>query len=267
MIPKTFVVPLDGSQLAERAVSVATPLAKRLGAGLALVAVGASDETHIRSPYLDAVAGYTVDVPVTCDVVLDVEPAAAICEYAAATADRMICMTTHGRGRLRWAMAGSVAESVIHESTKPLLLVGPHGVPTWNDPPGQIVVCVDGSDSASAAVDPACEWAQALECELTLAFVGHPLDVEDAAHTDKIFGPLEERVRAAGVPVHTRYERSSYVAGALLDVAGEPPATMLVMASRSRAGFARVALGSVTMGVLNSASCPVLVTPWRAEER
>jgi nucleotide-binding universal stress UspA family protein len=173
----------------------------------------------------------------------------------------MICMTTHGRGRFRWAVAGSVAEEVIREARQPVLLVGPHAVGAWSDPPGQIVVGVDSSPAAAGAVAPAIAWAEALGCELTLGYVAHPLDAGDALLADDFLTPLEKDVRSAGIPLHVRVERGSYVAGVLLDVADEPPATMLVMASRGRAGFARVALGSVTMAVVNGARCPVLVTP------
>jgi nucleotide-binding universal stress UspA family protein len=175
-------------------------------------------------------------------------------------------MTTHGRGRFRWALAGSVAEAVIRQSVRPLLLVGPHTVPTWTDPPGQVVLCVDGSPAGLATAATACDWAEALGCEMTVAYVSHPLDVDVALSQDEVFTPIEKVVHERGIPLHVRLERSSFVAGALLDVAQEPPATLMVMSARGRTGVARVALGSVTMGVLNNSSCPVLVMPPHAGE-
>jgi nucleotide-binding universal stress UspA family protein len=78
-----------------------------------------------------------------------------------------------------------------------------------------------------------------------------------------VLDPLTEIARAEGVTVHVESLRSSYAAGTLVDFAEDPPATLMVMASHARTGVARAALGSVTMGVLNVAPCPVLVVPPR----
>jgi nucleotide-binding universal stress UspA family protein len=262
MIPKTIVVPLDGSAFAQRALPVAVPLASRLGADLLLMSTPVEEDPDTVRRYLDAVAAFAANVPVEVCVVPDGDPAGAIGRVASEGPDRMVCMTTHGRGRFRWAALGSIAEAVVRDATRPVLLVGPHGVlPSPDGFTDHVVVCVDGSPSGPAALGPACEWAHALQGDLTLAYVAHPLDVQDAVHPEELLGPLEQRVRAEGIPLHTRIARGSYVVGALLDVAAEPPATLVVMAAHARTGIARVALGSVTMGVVNSALCPVLVVP------
>jgi nucleotide-binding universal stress UspA family protein len=261
MIPRTFVVPLDGSELARHAVDAVLPLARRLGANLVLVTTVWDGDTAAAQSHLDTVAGAIVDVPVETVIVRDRPAAEAIDLIADAAPDRMICMTTHGRGRFQRAAVGSVAEAVIRGTTRPLLLVGPHAVGTWSDPPGQLVVCVDGSPAAAATIAPALAWASALGCEVTLSYIAHPLDLDDGLRSDEIVAPLEKEVREAGIPAHVRIERRSYVAGALLDVADEPPATLLIMATSGRTGFARLALGSVTMAVVHGAGCPVLAIP------
>jgi nucleotide-binding universal stress UspA family protein len=261
MIPDTLVVPLDGSELAARAVGVADALAERIQARILLVAVTDEEHRAQTSSYLDATAGLGTNVPTDVEVVVGGDPVNVISEIVSGAAARIVCMTTHGRGRLRWAVAGSVAEALIRGATRPMLLVGPHGGATWSEPVGQVVACVDGSAVSPGAVGAGCEWAGALGSELTLAFVSHPLDTESATHADEILGGVEATARDAGIPFHTRYVRSSYPVGALLDVAAEPPAALLVMGSHGRTGLARVALGSVTMGVVNLSACPVLVTP------
>ena len=51
------------------------------------------------------------------------DPAASIIDIAAATDDRLVAMTTHGRSGLgRWAL-GSVADRVVRHSGDPVLLV------------------------------------------------------------------------------------------------------------------------------------------------
>jgi nucleotide-binding universal stress UspA family protein len=262
MIPKTIVVPLDGSVFAQRALSVAAPLAGRLGADLLLMGAPVDESPDTVRSYLETVAAFAADVPIDVCVVPDGTPKDAISRVADDGPDRMVCMTTHGRGRFRWAALGSVAEEVVRSSTRPLLLVGPHSIlPSPAERSGQVVLCVDGSSAAQAAVGPACEWARALDCELTLTYVAYPLDVQDALHPDEFVAPLEEPLRAEGIPFHTRLVRGYYPAGALLDVVSDPPATLAVMAAHGRKGLARMALGSVTMGVVNSAPCPILVVP------
>jgi nucleotide-binding universal stress UspA family protein len=261
MLPKTIVVPLDESALAERALKVARPLAHELDASVVLVTTPAGVEARRSRSYLETVVALEGDEHFDIEVAPERAAADAIRRVVRERPRAMVCMTTHGRGRLRWAVAGSVAEEVIHESTEPLLLVGPRGEPTWSRPARRVIVGIDGSAAGTAAVRLACEWAKALDLEVVLACVCHPLDVEDAEHPEQIFATLEALVRGEGLRVHSQLISSRFAAGALADAAEEPPATLLVMAAHRHGGIARLTLGSVTMGVLAMTTCPVLVVP------
>ena len=75
-----------------------------------------------------------------------------------------------------------------------------------------------------------------------------------------------ERSSTVTVPTfRVHYEevtlRGSYVAGTIADFARTLPATLLATNTSGRGGIARVVLGSVAMGVVSLAPCPVLVTP------
>jgi nucleotide-binding universal stress UspA family protein len=260
MVPKTIVVPLDESALAERALEVARPLARELSAPVVLVTTAWADP--LRAPaYLESVVARGPDDHIETEVLPESSAADAIRHVMHERSGGMVCMTTHGRGRLRWAAAGSVAEDVIGASSVPILLVGPRGEPTWSRPARRIIVAVDGSPAGMTAVRHACEWAKALDLQVVVSCVVHPLDVEGAEHPEKIFEPHEALVRAEGLPVESQLISSRFVAGALVDAAEEPPATMIVMAVHRHSRLARLALGSVTMGVLAMSTCPVLVVP------
>ena len=261
MIPKTIVVPLDESELAERAVHVAVPLAHRLGADVVLTSATFGDE-RARHDYLEHVATIADEVTFEEIVDPDVDASAAIARTVLESPDAMVCMTTHGRGRLRWAAAGSVAEEVIRDSSSPLLLVGPRGEPTLDRVAHRVVVCVDGSLSGRVATRHSCEWAKALDLDVHLVLATHPRDVEGSEHPGVVFGPYEDIVRDAGLPVR-RHQlfRSSFIGGALADFAEDPAATLMVMAAHRHGPVARAVLGSTTMAVLNVTSCPVLVVP------
>jgi nucleotide-binding universal stress UspA family protein len=142
---KRVIVPLDGSELAERALTNATELAKAAGAAMLLIGVvgyphleskGLSswalqrealdqvvrEETEQAEHYLAAVqerlAGEGYDVAVE---VRRGEVDRAI--LADSRPGDVIVMMTHGRGGVaRWFL-GSVAESVVRRSPVPVLLI------------------------------------------------------------------------------------------------------------------------------------------------
>lgn len=139
---KKILVPLDGSELAETALSHAKELARCTGAELELLRVAQlylpnyyfeapidADELIQRDraqakDYIEALAtsirgeGYTVSTFVGHGAVADV-----IVDYAESTSADIIVMSTHGRtGVQRWLL-GSVADRVLHGAKMPILLV------------------------------------------------------------------------------------------------------------------------------------------------
>jgi len=263
-VVKRIVVPLDGSERAERALPVARTLAARTDAEVVVVGCAWQESPEHVQHYLDAVTAFTAtgdDPLVGTRVIEDQPPPAAILQAAAEHPDSVVCMTTHGRGRLRWALVGSVAEKVLRAATRPVLLVGRAGRPRWDEPSRRVVACVDGSEASTKVTDTATEWARELGLQVVLTVVRHPLDVPPADGEDAMLSRLAARVTAEGVRVHTEVATSTYVAGSLADVAETPPAALVVMATHARTALARVVLGSVTMGVVHLAPCPVLVVP------
>ena len=149
MIKKVYV-PLDGSQIADAAIQPGMQLARRASAPLVLMAARWPDarDTTMRS-YLDAHVAF-LDAPVESWVISDHGPVEAIVE-AAAEPGALVCMATHGRGALRAAVLGSVAQSVVREANGPLVLVGPEVDAEWVlADRASIMVGTDGSDAAQA---------------------------------------------------------------------------------------------------------------------
>jgi len=136
-----------------------------------------------------------------------------------------------------------------------------------------IVVGTDGSDTAQQAVDEAVRLAKALDAKLHVVtafepargtkIVGAP---EGAA---KFWGPLTNdvarstiddaasRIRAAGIDVEPHMVQKA-PADALLDVANDVGASMIVVGSQGMAGVRRI-LGSVPNKVSHEAKCNVLI--------
>jgi nucleotide-binding universal stress UspA family protein len=119
---------------------------------------------------------------------------------------------------------------------------------------GSIVVGTDGSDTANEAVRQAVELAKAVGAELLVvsAFVGPS---EDAA---PLLSDAAATAQAAGVPVQT-FQRPGDPADAILDVAEERDADLIVVGNKGTSGARRFLLGSVPNRVSHYAPCSVLI--------
>ncbi len=214
-----------------------------------------------RKVYLERIAKAQQDVATELALINEHPAAAAIGHVVADGPDRLLCMTTHGRGALRWAVLGSVAEQVVRQSRQPVLLVGRHCSLEALDEPRLMLVCVDGSNVAEPVIPVATQWAKTLGLQVRVASVIHPLDVEGATHPNQVVDAIVERFRADGVNAEPILLRGSYIAGAIADCARGLPATLIAMNTHARGGLARIALGSVAMGTVGLAECPVLLAP------
>jgi nucleotide-binding universal stress UspA family protein len=153
---KHILIPLDGSDLAERMLSPATALGELMGAHFTLLRL--VKPVHPRLPYTEGLsiaqlAGEILDqieklqgelrneaqdyltglaerlrarsLRVQTRVAVDEHPATAILHEAAACGADLIAMETHGRGGLSRLFLGSVADKVLRGTTFPVLLHHP----------------------------------------------------------------------------------------------------------------------------------------------
>jgi nucleotide-binding universal stress UspA family protein len=136
-----------------------------------------------------------------------------------------------------------------------------------------IVVGTDGSDTAAVAVDEAVRLAKALDGHVHVVTALDPVPVRISGAPEgakKVWQPtpdykrdgvLEEAeaaVRIAGVAVTGHGKRGDPV-DALLEVADEVGATMIVVGSKGMHGARRMALGNVPNKVSHRARCNVLI--------
>lgn len=109
---RSALVMLDGSGLAEEALE-------------AVKLFEAVDDARDRRPattYLEGVASQLAGSGLTAEAIVDVGDPAALVHQAAEGAD-LVALCTHGRGGLDRFRHGSVAERVVRDSKKPVLLV------------------------------------------------------------------------------------------------------------------------------------------------
>jgi nucleotide-binding universal stress UspA family protein len=136
-----------------------------------------------------------------------------------------------------------------------------------------IVVGTDGSDTAQQAVAEAVRLAKALDADVHVVTAFDPVRqaklVGAPEGAARFYGPLTNelarstiddaasRIRAAGVRVEPHMVQKS-PADALLDVAKEVGASMIVVGSQGMSGARRI-LGSVPNKVSHDATCNVLI--------
>lgn len=288
-----IVVPLDGSELSERAIPVAVALARGLGATLRFLTVWESEDRDLEQhfpalaadlslaaetyygEYLGRVAPKAQGVSVAAEV-RSGEPAEQILAYASQVAADFIVLSTHGRsGVSRW-WYGSVTDRIVHTSPVPVVVVGPNALPdTTTYGVRRIATPLDGSPLSESAIDTALRLAEALSARLTLvravrwAAQAYPYTLPEA-YVPQLDAELEAGARAylegvragleTSVPVDTAVVRG-VIADSLMEFCERESVDLVVMSTHGRSGLARATLGSVADRLLHG-PCPVaLIRP------
>lgn len=281
-----ILVPLDGSPLAERALPYAETLARRTGARLVLLRTVEAHALTVRGrseargalmieaeTYLDGVAARLRERGFSVDLVLsDGNAAEEIEEEIVLRAIDLVVMATHGRSGLgRWVY-GSVAECVLHLAEVPVLLVR-----AWQSEPSgdfaaapRIVVPLDGSHFAEAALPVARDLAKTLGGELLLVRAVAPPDIALVSAMTYITFDTDEELATATTYLNTIAAANPDIPTKILAYPGpsvpviaaaarENDAALIVMATHDRSGFGRFLLGSVADMTLREGSVPLLL--------
>ena len=176
-LPRTILVPVDGTRFGEHAVPLAADIARRARAALRVILVFSLREAAGAAVRLEANERWVIDqrsrrgdylaelgdrltrhysIPVSCGLVDGRETTETLCE-ASAAADLLVMAT---RGRSAWAefWRGSVSAAVARQARCPVILVRGR-----NDPPDlsavrrprKILVPLDGTPASEAAIESA----------------------------------------------------------------------------------------------------------------
>jgi nucleotide-binding universal stress UspA family protein len=271
---RTLLVPLDGSDLAERALPYATALASDAGGQIVLTRVAlAPAPTTLDGAALEQDQYRVVE-----------EAEQYLANVAQKLPTRLAIKTCVPYGRAASSIVDTIAEigaDVIADSAVPVFVVHarPGEMPQAAFDPlhARVIVPLDGSDLASAALPTAVELVGG-GGELVLVTVVEPprqverdqsgrvrayLDQQEEALTrearDYLHGvarQLMENSAALHVSIDVRVGEP---ATGIVAVAADRVADLVVMASHGRTGIPRAVFGSVTGAVLRDGFTPVLV--------
>jgi nucleotide-binding universal stress UspA family protein len=281
---RRMLVPLDGSPQADRILPYASWLAHHLRIPILLLSIldlraAASTRGHgdVEQDLQRAVdclhqEGVQATMATTAG-----RPAEEILGVAEGQACDLIVLSTSTRQGTGRGTLGPVTDKVFHASQIPLLLLPPLSAERpMSSPyaPTTLIVPLDGSPLAEAALPFAEDLAQKLSAEVMLVrvvpFAGAIVD-ESTPPTGEIeartyLGSLTERLRSAGLAVQSRVLGGLPVEH-ILALASQSPDSLVVLTTHGRSAFTRWFVGSVAEGVVRAASVPVLVIPRQHSRR
>ena len=290
----TRLVPLDGSELAERALPYAVRLAAERGGRLVLTRAALApppsglDWERQQLTIMEEATVYLSDVaqkvatrvPVTTAPLYGHAADTILAAAAQFSADSIV-MATHGRTGLAHLLHGSVAEAVLTRSPVPVFVVyarpGEAAAPPFDSASARILVPLDGSAFAEAALPLALEIVGRAG-ELVLSSVAEEPDHVERDDRGRVLAYLDQQEEAIKRDtldylrqIEARLKQQRPDLRVTRDVRiGDPAAgiamaeiacgvDLVVMATHGRTGLRRAVLGSVAGRVLTTGSVPVLV--------
>ena len=270
---KRILLALDGSENAERALWWVIQYAGREKAQVVLFrAVDTSilEPEFIPSTVQDALnylqrmeteinqAGIPAKV-----LVRQGKPAETIVKVAMEERCDLILMSTRGGSKVKRWTIGGVTEQVLRLSPIPVLPIQSRTRPAKNDHVRRILVPVDGSTLAEAALDWAKGFARLLKARLVFLHVYPPGPAGMSRHAEVTFEALRTRMvrlcrtlKKEGVKA-TFIVRTGDAADRILGYADRND--LILTTTHGSGGFKRWIFGSVAEKLIHEARIPVLV--------
>lgn len=288
-----ILCPVDFSPFSERALMVATQMAKWYGAALQVVHVtpplppSTVNELAAASRRLTARTLNTLvdrcrmsGVDAATELIESADTAAKILASAERFDADLVITGSHGRSGVQRVLHGSVVEALLHKSGRPVLTVPGHVDRQRLDRPfdfRRILCAVDFSASSLGALAVAFSIAEEVNAQMTLL---HVIEMPPELRPPSLAPELDNtQIRAAAeaerltrlralVPAHaTDYcaVRTVVMEGAasrqILREAAAQHADLIVLGVRDRSVFDLAFFGSNSKDVIREAHCPVLVIP------
>jgi nucleotide-binding universal stress UspA family protein len=282
IFPTKILLATDGSQDAELAARSAVELAKSTGSELHVVSVFPGPayvhpyyETHFpeaaerlrrearkgRQEVLDERVERIREAggSVAQTHIREGGTAAEIVTLAEELEVGLIAIGSRGLGGVRRMLTGHVSDSVIRHAHCPVMVVRAQAV----EFPTKLLVATDRSREAQLAATTAADLARSTNSELHVVHVGFEQKRDEAQKE------LEEEVDMIGesganeIQAHLEFGIPDT---AIVGLAEELGAGLIVMGSRGLGGVRRALLGSISDSVVRHAHCPVMVVR-HVEER
>ena len=291
-----FLVPLDGSPLAEQALGQAKALARAFDAEVILL--GVQETPASPSPmnpiswrlacaetrwYLEGLASSLRDQGLrVTPLVAEGRPADEILQTLRARSVDLIVLCSHGLGgRIRFRLGGTAQKVVFNAGVSVLVVRATTLKPEEPAAPrdfGCILVALDGSQRAQWALCMAAAIARAHHGELLLVHVVETRELEgrmpatpedqelarklverDRRSAELYLAETESLLATSGLQVRTRLVEAPQVVPALENVAAEEGCSLMVVSAHGSSGPAAWLYGSVAERLIFHGKLPLLV--------
>lgn len=273
-----ILTPTDFSDCATGAVLYAKLLASRFGARLTLLHAAPpqpvfeplpvsgisffetieEEQSRAASALESYGAEHLAEFPESDLVLATGGPADSILESSRSLDADIIVMGTHGREGLSRALLGSVAESVIQRSDRPVLTVRPIEHSSRWPRLARILCPVNYSAVAAKAYQHALFLASAFDAELTVLYLAEDAHIDDAIEAKRLrqwVGDVPLTVRA------TFLVDRGEAAAQVNDYALLHSIDLIVMGVKHTRRDTITVIGSTTATLTRQAPCPVLTVP------
>jgi hypothetical protein len=266
-----LLVATDGSEFSASALRVATRFAQRNKAELTTMSMVTIDleaeaiaasaarmtEAEARQALAEAqVAARAEGYETQIELCEGLTPHKEIVRMADDQHADLIVMGRRGRRGLALMMVGDSTRRVISYADCSVLVVQ-RAAEIWRE---RILLATDGSRHGERAAQAAGQVAKIFGLPITVLSVLRSR-FDDVWHTE---AELEvERIKGGlalqGIEVDSALVEGVDPAAAIVELARQRGADLIVMGSHGRTGLSRLLLGSVAEGVIGHAACPVLV--------
>ncbi|HEX2834317.1 MAG TPA: universal stress protein [Thermoanaerobaculia bacterium] len=282
-----ILVPTDMSDFADQAIRYAGLIATRLGSRVTLLY---ADEAYFPIDVLEFPLGYALEhsgdttvkmherlratasdllpsVHVEAVVMRDT-PARAILRTANDVHANLIIMGTHGRHGWRRALLGSVTETVLHQSDRPLITVTPGVFTAAQQPQIRSVLCpVNFTFIARESLHHACAIASAFDAELIIVYVAEGIQPPRLPEVEAAFSLWVEPALRGRARYRLSVAGEGDPAEGVLAAARDVHADLIVLGAQHRFFSDATVIGTTTERITRFARCPVMtiVRPAQAE--
>lgn len=266
---RSVLLPLDGSPASEQAVQLAASLVKRTGGQIELVHIHEPNPPDAWLP----VTPFHYEGLEQSDREWQGRDVARETEYLSQFTDRLDGVARYKvlQGAVVPALereieetnpdlimmsAGNVAEVLVRDVHRPVILIHPQNKPVTELRTDHIMIPLDGSRHGESVIKHALELSDA-SSRLTLLTVAISAENVEAAYD--YLDLVAEELRAEGHTVTCDVIVSSSEANAILLHAAEHNVDVICMATHGRNAVRRLLMGSVANEVLRGAKIPVLL--------
>jgi len=286
MTYKRILVPLDGSEIAEKALPFVKSVAQLKNSNVILFAVSltvfADRRDRLFTSHLEVTAKELNEEGIKATTASSYgDVAREIVKYANDNKIDLIVMATHGYSRAKQWMFGSITQKVLYGTSIPVLLIKSKSADASVEF-NRILLPLDGSPFSESALPYAVELAKNTKKEVLLLHIceppivpsygSRPISPTWKKYRDDMWSETEglstnylkntmALLKKKKVKVKSRVikAQTSEVTKTIMQVAREENIDLIIMAARGRSGVSSWVYGSTANKIVDEFSKPILL--------